>query len=149
MGEQKAKAGSGEALESADQPHERRDEAFTAGTAELDAAPADRQPDLLAAHDQLDRDEHRDDLEQVSGAAGRQRQGGHAEEQHEDERKALLAEEFDQAAERFLVRLPEPTFDLDADAGCVPFRSREGSVSAVTRLIRPGLVAGTVLRRIV
>ena len=46
---------------------------------EVELAPALWQPDLVASGDQLKRHEHRDDLEQVGSAAGRQRQRRNAE----------------------------------------------------------------------
>ena len=93
-----------------------RDEARpTAAGPELDLAPALRQPDLVASGDQLKRHEHRDELEYVRGAAGRQRQSGNAEQEDEDQREALFLEDVDQAAERLVAVACQPALDLIAD----------------------------------
>ena len=62
---------------------------------ELDPTPALRQPDLVPADDELERDQRRDDLEHMSRAACRQRQRRNAEEHDEEDREALIAERID------------------------------------------------------
>src|SRR4029453_9657130 len=101
-----------EALEAADQAQDTPDEALPARAGELDAAPAPRQPDLLATGDELDREQDRDDLEDVGGPAGGEREGGHPEEQDEDEREALAAEDVDEAAKRGLAIAVEEALEV-------------------------------------
>ena len=74
-------------------------------------APALRQPDLLAPGDQLQREQHRDDLEYVGRPAGRERQRGHPEQDDEEDREALLLEELDQAAEGLLACATQEAFE--------------------------------------
>ena len=114
--EEEAQARPGEALEPADHPHQAGEEALLAGAGQLEPAPALRQPDLRAARDQLQREQHGDDLEHVRGAAGRQRQRRHAEQEHEQDREALLLEQLDEAPEGLLAVALQPAFELVADA---------------------------------
>ena len=78
--------------------HEGRDESLLLLPSELQPAPALRQPDVLAAGDQLKRQQHRNDLEDVRCAAGGQRQRRDAEKQDEEDRKAPLPEELNEAS---------------------------------------------------
>jgi hypothetical protein len=114
--EEEAQARPGEALEPADHLHQARDEALLAAACELQPLPALRQPDPRAARDQLGGEERGDDLEHVRGAAGRQRQRRDAEQDHEDDREALLLEKLDEAPEGLLALALQPAFELVADA---------------------------------
>ena len=105
-----------EALEPADQPHEAADEAPPALARQLQPAPALRQPDVVAARDELRGEQHGDDLEDVRGAAGRQRQRRHPEQEDEEDREALLLEELDEAPEGLLAVALQPAIELGADA---------------------------------
>ena len=62
-----------DALEAADETQQAADEALPARAGELDLAPALRQPDLVSTGDELQREQDRDDLEDVRGAAGGER----------------------------------------------------------------------------
>src|SRR3954447_5887312 len=73
--EEEGQARAREALEEADEPHEARDEAPLARAGQLQPAPALGQPDVLATGDELQGEQHGDDLEDVGCASGRQRQG--------------------------------------------------------------------------
>ena len=75
-----------------------------------------RQPDLLAPGDQLQRQQDRDDLEHMRRAAGGQRQRGHAEQQHEQQREAAAPEHADQPVKRLLAVPIQPAVQLRADA---------------------------------
>src|SRR5262245_23217542 len=75
-----------------------------------------RQPDGLAPRDQLQSDEHRNQLEDVGHAARRQGQRGQGEEEHEQHREALLLKELDEAADRLRPRAPEPLLQAIAEA---------------------------------
>src|SRR4051794_31740803 len=121
MVEQKGEARPREALDPADHLHQRPDEtcAPTPG-AEIDAAPALRQPDLVASDDQLQSDKDGDDLEDVRRAARRQGQRGHRKQQDEYEREALLLEHVDEAPERLRSVARQPARDLLADLGGGP-----------------------------
>src|ERR1700722_2512255 len=113
--EQKAQAGPREALEPADRLHQRRDEALLLVPGQLQSPPALRQPDLLAPDDQLECEQHRDDLEHVRGTAGRERQRRHPEQDHKKDREALLLEQLDQASQCLLAVACEPALQLVAD----------------------------------
>jgi hypothetical protein len=115
MVEQEAQAGSGESLQPADHLHECSDEALLLVAGQLELAPPPGQPDLIAAGYQLKREQHGDDLEHVCGAAGRQRERRHTKQKHEEDRKALLLEEFEEAAQGLVAGGPQPEFELLAD----------------------------------
>ena len=61
-------------LQAADQCQERVDEAASRRAAEPQPRPAARKPDLRAPGEQLEREDDRDELEQVGRPAGRKRQ---------------------------------------------------------------------------
>ena len=84
---------------------------------ELEAAPPLRQPDVVAACDQLGREEDADDLEDVRGAAGGQRQRRDAEQDDEEDREALLLEELDEAGDGLVAVARQPARELIADGG--------------------------------
>src|SRR4051812_34688233 len=112
---QEAEPGSGEALNPADRLHQPCEEACPTATGpEFDLAPALRQPDLVAAGDQLKRHEHGDEFEYVRGAAGRERQRGNPEQEDEDQREALLLEHVYEPAERLVAVACEPALNLIA-----------------------------------
>ena len=115
MVEEEAQAGPGEAFEPTDQLHQPGEELLLLVAGELELAPPVRQPDLVPVGDQLERQQHRDDLEHVRGATGRQRERGHAEEQDEQHREALLAEQIDEAPDRFLAVAGQPALELVTD----------------------------------
>ena len=50
-------------------------------------------------------------------APGRQRQRGHPEQQHEQQREALLFEQLDQAADGLAALPLQPAFEFVADLG--------------------------------
>jgi hypothetical protein len=81
---------------------------------EAKSAPAVREPDLVAARDELDGEEHRHDLEDVRRTAGRQRKGRDSQEQDEQQGEAPLLEELDDAPERLLAVALQPTLELVA-----------------------------------
>ena len=89
-----------------------RDEALLARPGELESTPPVGQPDRLAAEDELEREHHGDDLEDVGRAAGRQRQRRHPEQHHEEHREALPLEDLDEAAQRLLAVALQPAFEL-------------------------------------
>ena len=66
--------------------------------------------------DELRGEQHGDDLEDVRGAAGRQRQRRHPEQEDEEDREALLLEELDEAPEGLLAVALQPAIELGADA---------------------------------
>ena len=135
--EQEPKPGFRDPLEFADQLHQPFEELLLAGAGELELAPAPRHPDLAPADDQLSGEQHGEDLEHVRDAPGRQRQRRHAEQQHEQDREALLFEQLDQAADRLAVLALEPAFEFVADLGqgvCVDRRRRGRRVIAALRL---------------
>ena len=103
-----------EALEPADGLQQPGDE--LAVRVDLPLTQAARKPDLLASDDELEREEDRDDLEDVRRAAGRQRQGGDAHEHDEDDRERPLLEHLDEPAERLVAVAREPGVELVADA---------------------------------
>ena len=111
----KRQAGPGEAFEPADELHQPGEELLLLLAGELELPPPVRQPDLVPVCDQLQRQQHRDDLEHVRGATGRQRERGHAEEQDEQHREALLAEQFDEAPDRFLAVAGQPALEPVTD----------------------------------
>jgi hypothetical protein len=82
---------------------------------QFELAPPPRQPDLVAPGYQLKREQHGDDLEHVRGAAGRQRERRDTEQKHEEDRKALFLEEFEEAAQGLVAACPQPAFELLAD----------------------------------
>jgi hypothetical protein len=91
MVEQEAQTRSREALDPADRLCQGVQETpATAAAAELELAPALGQPDRVAPGHELKRHKDRDDLEHVCGATGRQRQRRNAQQEDEDERKALF-----------------------------------------------------------
>ena len=115
MIEQEAQPRPREALEPADHLHEGLDEPLALAAGELKSTPPLWQPDGLAAGNQLEREQHGDDLEHVGRPTGRQREGRHAEQQHEQERKALLLEQRDEAAECLFLVTPQPAAEVLTD----------------------------------
>jgi len=111
----KTKRGPGEALEPADQLRQSGQEALALVARQLELAPALGQPDLVAAGDQLKREQHGDELEHVRYATGRQRKRRHGEQKHEENRKAPLAEEVDEAAQRLVAVAFQPALELVAE----------------------------------
>jgi nucleotide-binding universal stress UspA family protein len=114
--EQERQARARKALEAPDQLHQATQEALASLARELDPAPAPGQPDLPAPRDQLDGEQHRDELEDVRGAAGRQRERRHREQEDEYDREALLAEVRDEAAEGGVPLPAQPVLEVAADA---------------------------------
>jgi hypothetical protein len=70
---------------------------------------------VVAAGDQLGREQDRDDLEDVGCAAGRQRQRGNREQDDEEDREALLPEQLDEARDGLLAVARQPALELAAD----------------------------------
>ena len=141
MVEQEAQPRPREALQPPDHLHQSVDEALLLLASELDLAPALRQPDLLAVGDQLQREQHGDDLEHVGGAAGRERQRRHAQQQHEQDREALAAEYLDQPTKGLVMLVLEPPLELVTDSllGCgwLCLRARRGVGGRLWRLGHP------------
>src|SRR5947209_4338165 len=99
MIEKEAQSWPGDALQSADHPYQSQDKPLLPITAKLEHPPTLRQPNLFPANDQLERQQRRDDLEHMRGAAGGKRKRRHAEQKNEQDREALLSEEVDQGAQ--------------------------------------------------
>ena len=116
MVEKEAQAGAREALEPADQSHERGDKPLLFLPSQLEPAPAPGQPDVLAAGDQLKRDQDGDDLEHMRDAPGRQRERRDGEQDHEEDRETLLLEKLDQATHGLVALGSQPAFELVADS---------------------------------
>jgi hypothetical protein len=114
--EQGPQAWARDAFQAPDHAHQRAEEALLPGTGEVEPAPALWEPDLVATRDELYREQHRDDLEDMRGAAGRQRERGHTEEQDEQQREALRTEALGQAAEGRLAVSAEPVLEVATDA---------------------------------
>ena len=110
MPEEEGQPRAADPLEPADHAHQPCEEALLPGPRQL-SAPAPRDPDSVAPDDELQREQHRDDLEDMGRAAGGQRQRGHAEQQDEQQREALLLEQAGQAAERLLALAFEPALE--------------------------------------
>jgi hypothetical protein len=71
---------------------------------------------VLAPGDELQREQHGDDLEDMGGAPGRQRQRRDAEQEDEEDREALLLEELDEVAQRLVPVALQPALELATDA---------------------------------
>jgi hypothetical protein len=116
MVEKEAQAGAREALEPADQSHKSGDEPLLLLSRQLEPAPALGQPDVVAAGDQLKRDQDGDDLEHMRDPSGRQRERRNGEQEHEEDRETLLLEELDQAPHGLVALGSQPAFELVADS---------------------------------
>src|SRR3954452_13050902 len=112
------------ALEPADHLHQRSQEARALRARQLKSSPALRHPDHVAADDQLEAEEHRDDLEDVREAAGRERERRRAEQQHEQDREALLPEEVHQAVDRLVALGGQPALEVVTEPHDDPPRRR-------------------------
>ena len=111
MIEEELQAWFGDPFQPPDQLHQSDDEPLLLAPCELSLAPALREPYLIASGDQLDRQERRDDLEDVGHPAGGGRQGRDAEEDHEKDGEALLFEQLDEAPSGLLPFAREPAFE--------------------------------------
>jgi hypothetical protein len=103
-------------LEPADPLDQPGDEPLLPRAAEVELAPALRQPDRLAPDQELGGEDDDDDLEDVGDAARRQRQRRDAEQDDEEEGEALFLEEVDEAADRLVAVPARPVAELPADA---------------------------------
>jgi hypothetical protein len=72
---------------------------------------------VVPAGDELTGEQDRDDLEDVGGAAGRQRERRDAEQDDEEDREALLLEELDEAGDGLVAVARQPALELLADRG--------------------------------
>src|SRR3954451_16672445 len=112
MVEKPARTWAREALQEPYRPEQRPDELLLPRTLQRQPPPALREPHHCPAGDQLKRKKHGDQLEDMSGATGRDRKSGHTQKQDENNRKALLLEDRNQGAKGLGTLGSRPALDL-------------------------------------
>src|SRR4029453_4558989 len=122
------------ALQPADAPQQGLSEPLLCRRSELAPSQTLRQPNRASADDQLQREKHRDQLEDVRDPARGKGQRGPREQEPEEDGKAPFLKELDQAAEGFRLVGAQPALELVAEHH-----------SLLARLHPPSLGAGALV----